>query len=279
MRCDNCNNPFSVGDLAYADCGKYHCQSCYNQTLYMNTPTPGIIAIDPIGNLCFVTGSGIVAHKRPAQAVGALCYHTSMGQHDPECPDCSASVTDHNCIACGHSYGSHSYGLKGPCVVSSCTCSHFDLPPQPLPVPAASVPIPSSICFHKNMSNYALTCPDCATMITGNTKCDNCQHEYFRHTLGRSGPCKFTGSSCPANCNGFQLAATLIPGVFPVVPPPPKFISTGTPLKTDMHISLAKSPVDIKAQRKKDGVCVECGDRGSFVNLACICNNGHGKIF
>jgi hypothetical protein len=36
---------------------------------------------------------------------------------------------------------------------------------------------------------------------------------------------------------------------------------------------------DVKAQRKKDGLCIECGDRGEFVNMLCMCTKGHGKIF
>lgn len=94
-----------------------------------------------------------------------------------------------------------------------------------------------------------------------------------------AGPCKHNGSACPIGCSAFKLSPTLIPGVLPAT----KVVIAGGPLKVEMidfKLEVAKSePVDIKAQRKKDGVCVECGDRGTFVNLQCICNNGHGKIF
>lgn len=35
---------------------------------------------------------------------------------------------------------------------------------------------------------------------------------------------------------------------------------------------------DIRAQRKVDGVCLECGDRGTFKAMALVCPV-HGKIF
>lgn len=41
----------------------------------------------------------------------------------------------------------------------------------------------------------------------------------------------------------------------------------------------SEKPTDIKAQRKKDGVCVECGDRGESRGCVWFCKNGHGKIF
>lgn len=35
----------------------------------------------------------------------------------------------------------------------------------------------------------------------------------------------------------------------------------------------------IEVTRKRDGLCIQCGDRGTFVGGACMCQNGHGKIF
>lgn len=36
---------------------------------------------------------------------------------------------------------------------------------------------------------------------------------------------------------------------------------------------------ELRAARKRDGLCVECGDRGEFRGMACFCTKGHGKIF
>lgn len=35
----------------------------------------------------------------------------------------------------------------------------------------------------------------------------------------------------------------------------------------------------IEVIRKRDGLCIQCGDRGEFVGGGCMCKNGHGKIF
>jgi hypothetical protein len=37
--------------------------------------------------------------------------------------------------------------------------------------------------------------------------------------------------------------------------------------------------VNIQDQRRKDGVCLICGDAGEFKGLGCVCRNGHGRIF
>lgn len=35
----------------------------------------------------------------------------------------------------------------------------------------------------------------------------------------------------------------------------------------------------LRAHRKKEGLCLECGDAGEMINLACMCRNGHGKVW
>lgn len=37
--------------------------------------------------------------------------------------------------------------------------------------------------------------------------------------------------------------------------------------------------VAVEAQRKRDGLCLKCGDRGEFIQGACVCRNGHGVMF
>jgi hypothetical protein len=36
---------------------------------------------------------------------------------------------------------------------------------------------------------------------------------------------------------------------------------------------------DKSVEWKKEGLCIKCGDKGEFRGLACMCRNGHGKIF
>ena len=58
----------------------------------------------------------------------------------------------------------------------------------------------------------------------------------------------------------------------------------GVPLgfpNSEVDIIMGANPSDIiniKAQRKKDGVCIECGDKGQIKAMACFCPI-HGKIW
>lgn len=44
-------------------------------------------------------------------------------------------------------------------------------------------------------------------------------------------------------------------------------------------VTLVPTQEELRTQRKRDGLCLDCGDRGEFINGACVCRNGHGKIF
>jgi hypothetical protein len=52
------------------------------------------------------------------------------------------------------------------------------------------------------------------------------------------------------------------------------------PIEEGAELVPAKSTDEIRAERKKNGLCLTCGDRGRFTpNGPCVCNNGHGRIF
>lgn len=46
---------------------------------------------------------------------------------------------------------------------------------------------------------------------------------------------------------------------------------------------LTRKPRDRQVNQKdiwkSAGLCVDCGDKGEFRGLACVCRNGHGIIF
>lgn len=107
--------------------------------------------------------------------------------------------------------------------------------------------------------------------------------------MGITGQCSNCGN---AKCSHFVIPLA-IPAAAPAPAPMPKITITGTGrivlAGAPMKVALVEGPVDamkmfsdpeeIRAKRKKDGVCIECGDRGTFINLECRCTKGHGKIF
>ncbi len=44
------------------------------------------------------------------------------------------------------------------------------------------------------------------------------------------------------------------------------------------HYSTRAGADDVRSTRKELGLCAECGSKGQFINLACVCPE-HGRIF
>ncbi len=49
--------------------------------------------------------------------------------------------------------------------------------------------------------------------------------------------------------------------------------------KAKVKVTPTIDPQTLKMERKRKGLCLRCGDKGSMINMERYCNKNHGRIF
>lgn len=201
--------------------------------------------------------------------VGAAAF---KGQYSgkPYCDKCAKNnhTDGNNYVVVADGYGNFSL---------------LNVPPVTV-VPALPPFTSTPACTHPKFDPVTRTCPDCFIQIEYDDKCNGCQHEYRRHNNGIKGRCL----NC-TTCQGFEYKANIVKNIQKLVAALNAGYqspgSSGIPLPSlDLEIgfhptAIKDSKASTKEQRKKDGLCLECGDKGEVKAMAWFCRNGHGKIF